>query len=279
MTRMLRHSSLAACALAAGLFPACPVGADPVAELSALSADVYVLGEVHDNADHHLRQATALTALAPKAVVYEMLTPDQAEIVNAAGAADPDALNWAESGWPDFAIYAPVFEASEGSVIYGGALDRAVVRRAFAEAPQDLFVEIWGGDSADAPAPEFGLAAPLPEAQQALREAEQMAAHCDALPEDILPGFVAAQRLRDAAIAGQVLAALDEVGPPVVVITGNGHARPDWGVPALLARAVPGLTVATLGQFEDAVPEDAPPFDVIAISPAAEREDPCAAFR
>ena len=43
------------------------------------------------------------------------------------------------------------------------------------------------------------------DSEQAAREAEQMAAHCDALPEDILPGFVEAQRLRDAALAEDVL--------------------------------------------------------------------------
>ena len=255
-----------------------PGAADPVEELLALQADVYVLGEVHDNPHHHDRQARMIAALGPSAVVFEMLTPDQADLVNTMGHADPEALGWDASGWPDFALYEPVFAASSGAVIHGSALDRADVRRAMTEPLAPLFTELWGGDSVDHPAPEFGLSAPLPAPQQSRREAQQLEAHCDALPEEMLPLFVQAQRLRDAAFAGAVLSALRSDGGPVVLITGNGHARADWGVPALLSRAAPELRVVTLGQFETKVPEDAPPFDVIAVSPEAARPDPCAAF-
>jgi uncharacterized iron-regulated protein len=106
----------------------------------------------------------------------------------------------------------------------------------------------------------------------------QMSAHCDALPADMLPGMVAAQRLRDAHFSRVTLQALDETGGPVVVITGNGHARKDWGMPVYLAAAAPEVTVRTLGQFEDAPAADAP-FDVTLFSSAAERPDPCLAFR
>jgi hypothetical protein len=89
---------------------------------------------------------------------------------------------------------------------------------------------VFPGDAA-----RFGLTEALDPDEQAAREAEQQEAHCNALPEEILPGFVEAQRLRDAALAEAALAALADTGGPVVVVTGNGHARADWGVPALLA--------------------------------------------
>ncbi|MFT6104979.1 MAG: hypothetical protein ACJA1E_001405, partial [Paracoccaceae bacterium] len=41
-------------------------------------AQITLLGENHDNAGHHLGQARALRAIAPRAVVLEMLTPEQA---------------------------------------------------------------------------------------------------------------------------------------------------------------------------------------------------------
>lgn len=242
----------------------------------ASGAEVFILGEIHDNPEHHERQAEMIGRIAPKAVVFEMLTPDQAATITAAGRTDPEAIGWAESGWPDFTLYAPVFEATEGLRHYGAMLPRDVVRRAFAESPEALYA---GTREGDGPAPDFGLAAPLPEDEQAAREAEQMAAHCNALPSEILPGFVAAQRLRDAALAGEVLRALDDNGGPVVLVTGNGHARRDWGVPALLARAAPEVRVASLGQFEEALPEEATQYDATALSPAAPREDPCLAFR
>lgn len=233
----------------------------------ALAQDILILGEVHDNPGHHLRQAGELTRFAPAAVVYEMLTPAQAQAAmesDRTPAAIATVTGWADSGWPEFDLYAPVFAAAPQARIIGAGVPRADARRAMTEGPAAVL-----GDA------RVGFA-PLPGAQQASREAELQEAHCNALPEEILPGMVAAQRLRDAALA---LAAADALaqGGPVAVITGNGHARADWGVPAILAQVAPHARVETLGQFE-APPEGAVPFDRIAISPAPARDDPCAAF-
>jgi hypothetical protein len=114
--------------------------------------------------------------------------------------------------------------------------------------------------------------------EQAEREALQMAAHCDALPEEMLPGMVAVQRLRDAVLARAVIRALDETDGPVAVITGSGHARRDWGVPAALAEVAPDLDVWVLGQTEDGRPLEGG-FDTVKSAPAVERPDPCVAFQ
>mgnify|MGYP006311152977 CR=1 FL=1 len=127
-------------------------------------------------------------------------------------------------------------------------------------------------------AARFGLDQPLPEARQTRRERLQMEAHCGALPPDLLPGMVAAQRLRDAQLARVTLQARGDTGGPVVVITGNGHARTDWGVPAMLAKAAPGLSVAALGQIEAGGTPSEAPFDIVETTPAIDRPDPCAAF-
>ncbi|MDF1873361.1 ChaN family lipoprotein [Vannielia sp.] len=272
----MKRFAIAGAALAALFaFPAASQEFEPDVFVG-IDADVFILGELHDNPDHHLRQADLIGKIEPRAVVFEMLTAEQAEIANKMGRVDPDAVGWAQNGWPDFSMYAPVFEASEGGEIYGGMLGREVVRRAFSEPPKELFEELWTG--AGDP-PQFGLDAALPPEQQERREEEQMEAHCGALPENILPGFVSAQRLRDAALAAQVLAAFEATGGPVVLITGNGHARQDWGVPALLRAAAPDLTVASLGQYEGATPDHADAFQAVALSTAPEREDPCAAFQ
>jgi len=235
--------------------------------------DVVILGEVHDNSAHHLNQARAVKALNPAALVFEMLTPEQALSVTAVNRLDEGllgaALGWAETGWPDFGIYFPIFEASPKAVIYGAALPRADVRRAVREGAMAVF-----GKSGNL----FGLADNLTEPEQIARETLQMEAHCNALPENLLGGMVEAQRLRDASLAAAVLNAMDKTGGPVVVITGNGHARADWGVPVMLARAKPGMTVLSLAQFELEPWENAP-FDLYVLTSEAEREDPCAAFR
>ncbi|MEJ2019704.1 MAG: ChaN family lipoprotein, partial [Maritimibacter sp.] len=62
--------------LIAAIFAALPVWAGG---LDGVAADVVVLGEQHDNPAHHLVQAEAVAELAPKALVFEMLTEAQAE--------------------------------------------------------------------------------------------------------------------------------------------------------------------------------------------------------
>ena len=236
------------------------------------ATEIVILGEVHDNPSHHAAQARVLASLQPRAVIWEMLTPDQAARLPA-DLADretvAEATDWGQSGWPDFAMYHPLMLATPDALHLGAGVSRDQARRVF-ETP---LAEVFGAD-----ADRFGLDQPLPEPEQSQREAGMFAAHCDALPEHLLPGMVAAQRLRDGALARAALAALDQVGPPVAVITGNGHARTDWGVPALLAQAAPGVTVLSLGQLE-APPEGEPPFDLWLVTDPPERDDPCAAFR
>ncbi|MBF9058383.1 hypothetical protein HKCCSP123_04230 [Rhodobacterales bacterium HKCCSP123] len=240
---------------------------------AAHAADIVILGEVHDNPAHHAMQADVLSGLSPSAIVFEMISSDEAALVTPSIATDAaalsEALDWASSGWPDFAFYAPLFAFGSDVPVYGAGVGREAAQGAFAQGAAAAFP----GDAV-----RFGLDAALPGPEQAAREAEQMEAHCDALPEDILPGFVEAQRLRDAALAEAALDALAAHGPPVAVITGNGHARRDWGVPALLAIAAPDVTVFSLGQFE-AQPEGEVPFDLWTLADPVDRPDPCAAFR
>ncbi len=236
-------------------------------------ADVIFLGELHDNPAHHAQQAAYVAELAPTALVFEMLTQAQADLVTAEltrdEAALEAALGWNDSGWPDFAMYYPIFAAAPEAAYFGAAVPRDVARQAMADGMEAAF----RGDAA-----AYGLTAPLPEDEQAQREALQLAAHCDAMPEEMLPVMVDIQRLRDAELAFSAVQAFEAHGGPVIVITGNGHARKDWGAPVYLMAAAPGMTVASLGQGED----DAPPsglFDVVETAPTADRGDPCEAFR
>ncbi|MCX7644545.1 MAG: ChaN family lipoprotein [Rhodobacteraceae bacterium] len=237
-------------------------------------AEVVVLGEVHDNPAHHANQAAAVAALAPAALVFEMLTPAQAGRVTPAlrgdAAALGAALEWEASGWPDFAMYHPIFTAAPGAAVYGAAFGRAEVARAVREGAASVF----GAEAA-----RFGLDRALAPEDLAARLAEQAEAHCDALPAEMLPGMVEAQRLRDAGLARAALQALAETGGPVAVIAGNGHARTDRGMPWHLAVAAPEVTILAVGQFEAPPEEPAPPYDLWLVTPPAAREDPCAVFR
>jgi uncharacterized iron-regulated protein len=256
------------------IFSPALAGEITVAELTALPAtDVIILGEVHDNPVHHLNQASAVAAIAPSAMVFEMLLPEQAAKGNADSRQDAaqlaEVLGWEGTGWPEFSTYYPIFTAAPDARIYGGKRAKPEVRRAVNEGGAAVFGQ---------GAAKFALHLTLPLDQQNTREQGQMTAHCDALPESLLSGMVEAQRLRDATLAAAVLQAFEETGGPVVLITGNGHARRDWGVPAMLQAAAPDLRVLSVAQFEIAA-WDEPPFEAYVITAAVERDDPCAAFR
>lgn len=246
--------------------------ADGPLDAAALAADVAILGEVHDNPAHHLVQADALQQLNPKAVVWEMISAEQAEALAGAdltdSAAVSAALDWEISGWPAFGLYAPVFAAAQGAVQFGGHVPREAARAA---------MEAGSAAAFGAEAARFGLDQPLPADQQAAREADHMASHCDALPEAMLPLFVDVQRLRDATLARAVVQAMAATGGPVAVITGNGHARRDRGVPVYLRAASSDLSIFVLGQSEAGQIEG--PFDQVIDAAPADRPDPCEAFR
>lgn len=273
MPRIGRALRIAAALALCGVAAAEPVDTAAPVIAAGREADVVLLGEVHDNAEHHALQAEVIAALAPAAVVFEMLDAEQAMTANdgtVSGRALGNALGWEARGWPDFALYAPLFEAAGDARIYGAALPGATIAAVMETGLPGEF----RGDAA-----AYGLDRPLEAPEQEAREAGQMTAHCDALPEAMLPAMVAAQRLKDATLAHVARQAHTETGGPVVIVTGNGHARRDWGVPRYLGRAAPQLAVLSFGQIEGANAGDAPPFDLWRVSAAPERGDPCAVFR
>lgn len=254
---------------------ALPVQADEITpdRLDNLpGADVYFLGEVHDHPDHHLNQARAIRAISPSAMVFEMLTEAQAANAPATwpdAATLAEALSWDSAGWPDFGMYYPIFQAAPQARLYGAAIPREQARASFGQPPQDVF---------GAQAERFGLSDPLPEDEQALRAQLQAEAHCNALPAEMLPAMIDIQRLRDAELARIAEQALRDTGGPVVVITGTGHVRRDWGAPAALAKAAPDIRTLALGQYEQAAPDPAL-TDFWIVTDAVDRGDPCDAFQ
>ena len=236
-------------------------------------ADVVFIGEQHDNPGHHALQAEWVQSLEPAALVFEMLTPAQAQNITSEDRQVEETLSqvleWENSGWPDFAMYFPIFAAAPEAAILGAGVPRDQVRGMI----QRDEAEVFGAEDAA----RFGLDEPLPADQQAEREALQARAHCDALPEDLLPMMVSVQRMRDATLARAALDAHQQTGGPVVVITGNGHARADWGAPHYLQQAAPDLVLFALAQGEEGSMPDGL-FDATVDGPKVDRGNPCDAF-
>ncbi|MHA1528562.1 MAG: ChaN family lipoprotein [Alphaproteobacteria bacterium] len=245
-------------------------------------AQIVILGEVHDNPVHHARQARLVRQLRPRGIAFEMV-PEASEegiqVFLAQGGARSEigpAIGWDRIGWPDWELYAPVFEAAAGAYVAGGGVARPEIRTA---------IEGNAATAYGAGAGDLGLDRPLDPAIRIEIEDEMIAAHCNKLPRRAAGGMVEAQRLRDASFAIAVRRALAMGGGDLaVLITGNGHARTDRGVPAYLSVVAPDLAVLSVGMIElnpGADPIAAAhglPFDYVWLSDPAKRPDPCAGF-
>lgn len=248
------------------------------------AADVVIAGELHDNRLHHDAQAWLTRALEPAGMAFEMIPKASEEgiAVLLADGADPadigPAIGWNRIGWPDWDIYKAIFTAWTPQIYAGGGVSRADARRA-----------IRDGAAAVTREPDFVpvLEQPLVPVIQTALEDQMIASHCGHLPRKAAPGMVEAQRLRDASFSAAVLRARAATsGGQVILITGNGHARSDRGVPAYLAQRVPELTVISIGLLEvDEAASDLAsygsdlPYDYVWFTQPADREDPCANFK
>jgi uncharacterized iron-regulated protein len=258
-----------------------------------LSAARFVLlGERHDNPDHHTFQAWIVRSLVAgrrrPAVAFEMLGADQATALaehlaraprDAAGLGD--AVGWAASGWPPWKEYAPIADAAlaAGLPIAAANLPTAVARavaRGNLGALDPDFVRAHALDRPAAPATQTAM------------EAEMRDSHCGALPETALASMVTAQRARDAHMAERLVAAQRD---GALLIAGTGHVRTDRGVPAYVTRRVPGASLASVAFLEVATGRTAPadyaerfgagqlPFDYVWFTVRADNVDPCAGAR
>ncbi len=259
------------------------------AELRAAAARgrFVLLGETHDNADHHALQVRLLEAVLASgrrpALGFEMLDAEQQPAVDAvlAGPApSPAALSaavgWDRSGWPPFALYAPIFERGLDArlPIVAANLSRPAAREV-----------IHRGAGALPPALRTLLdrAGPLsPEEERARRE-EMAASHCGHLPEAFLGPMVLSQRARDAQLAAALAAGATDDG--AVLVTGGEHAREDRGAGAFLPLAGAEEDAVVSVAFREVNPEErtppagSSPWDFVVFTPGVDRGDPCAGMR
>lgn len=239
------------------------VSADDVFSRATRATHV-ILGETHDNPEHHRLQRLALEALpGPRALAMEQFDSEHQAAIDAARTKGADAETVADAGrfdrkgwnWP---VYRPLvqFAVERGWPIIAANLSRTEARRIVRDPPAS------------------GLP-PAPEVTKAL-ERDIAESHCGKAPEGkLLSGMVEAQRARDARMATALKGR-------TVLIAGNGHARRDLGVPLYL----PGADVVSIGFMEvdadkklagDYLTEVFTPasFDYLWFTARAQREDPC----
>ncbi|MDO9314634.1 MAG: ChaN family lipoprotein [Burkholderiaceae bacterium] len=250
-----------------------------------------LLGEIHDNPEHHRIRAALLREMLadglPTWVVFEQMDRQH----NAAIAAAPrntdavmeagrlDQKNWV---WP---LHRPLLDAAlaGGATVLGGNLSRAeatqVVRGGITQVPADLrrYLSDTGDDAT--PTPSRWTAALDTELARQID-----AGHCGALPAKMVAPMALAQRARDAALASAMLQA--PAGTRVVLIAGNGHVRRDIGVPHyLLAKAATSpndarmVSIGFLERAADSSTSVDGPYDEAWFTARVARPDPCESFR
>lgn len=252
--------------------------------VARLAATRYrLLGEIHDNPEHHALRARLVGALTERglhpAVVFEQFDLDHEAALAAAQTPGTDAETLADAGqfdrrgwrWP---LHKPIVEAAlrAGLPIHAGNLSRAAIDAAERSSQKP-----------DAPWYARLRAARWSETQARKLRDEIADSHCGQLPASVVPRLALAQRIRDAAMAQALVDAATSDG--AILIAGDGHVRRDLAVPVYLPPA-DGATVS-LG-FIEATAEDwaepdfpdafrlAPPgFDFVWFTATVRRKDPC----
>lgn len=226
-----------------------------------------LLGERHDNAEHHRLQLEVVEGMlargARPALAFEQFDREhQDALARAQAAPGRDAESVATAGrldraawrWPD---YRPLVAlALERNLpIVAANLSRTDARDVVREPSRS------------------GLA-PAPDTVRTALERDLVEGHCGERPS-YLAGMVEAQRARDAQLA-RALAAY----PSAVLITGAGHARRDRGVPLYLPAGTRVLSVAFVeveGELRDAAEyRDTDSYHYVWFTARAPRKDPCA---
>lgn len=257
----------------------------PAALLDALANTRYtLLGEKHDNPDHHALQHYVIAELgaasALQGVALEMLTAASAPRAKTLGSRTFDTpdelaayLEWDRVGW-DWSLYAPlVWSAYEQGIPLSAAnLSRPQMSLLYAQ-PEPVAEDV------------------IDAAGRATLRADIDASHCGMLPASQFDAMVRVQQGRDQAMA-ESLSGLPGPRSTRVLIAGNYHIRQDIGVPNyLLAREadLQRTEIASVALLEVAPDEFDPQaylaeserrsYDYVWFTPALSNKDYCAGMR
>ncbi|MFJ7286468.1 ChaN family lipoprotein [Pseudomonas sp. NPDC099000] len=226
-----------------------------------------IVGEQHDNPDHHQLQLWLLQALGERrpqgSLLLEMLTPDQQPRVDDIRRAStlpadlPGALNW-QSGW-DWNLYGPIvrFVLTQPYPLLAANLDTLEVRTVYAKPPT------LNGRLSNAPSVKDELLAQINDS------------HCGLLPTSQMPAMLAVQQQRDRRMAERLLSA----PTPSLLFAGAYHARKDVGVPIHVLDLGEPEALMVLMLAEQGGKVTPAMADYVWYTPATPAQDYCAQMR
>ncbi len=249
------------------------------------TASYLLLGEKHDNPDHHALQLLLLEHVIGQgranSIAFEMMDSDAQELLDnisqqkLATLSDLKTyLGWDEEAW-DWEFYGPLVQTVYAADVplTAANITNATMGRVYSEETPAAIARVFDADT-------------MQQLNQDIDES-----HCGLLPKSQFPSMVRVQQTRDYTMANSM--AIPETGKTTLLIAGNYHVRHDLGVPNyLLARdaqlqrsdilALSFMEVqpgeedpsAYLQQFKSQ-----PAFDYIWFTPAISDEDYCASLQ
>ncbi len=260
------------------------VSVDELAE-QLKSAKYLLLGEKHDNPDHHAIQLSIVEFLLREqrvgSLTLEMMDESVGEALDQLyeqATLDENALksylSWDDEGW-DWDFYGPIIASAYSARvnIVAGNISRATVGA------------VYGDENAVA---VNGILSSSAEEQLLLDIDES---HCGQLPASQFPAMMRVQQARDLTMADSM--ARPESGEVAVLIAGNYHIRQDLGVPNYLRKRdgeLPDSTILSVAAMEVSEGETDPrsyqeslesqaAYDYLWFTPALTSEDYCASLR
>ena len=254
------------------------------------SSSVIMIGEKHDNVDHHQLELYLLQLIAANAsassdqnammVVLEMLESSQQAGIDALAENLGDYadlqiptddlkadLDWPEHGWP-WDDYAAVISwtVHQRIPLVAGNISHETMR------------SVYQGDVADS----FGTASALKaELSEPLLD-QVFAGHCELMAKETLSPMVDVQLVKDASMANALAAGN---AAKRVLIAGTGHTRIDTAVPRHLQKlndaAVLSVALVEVHPDKQSVADYAlfDQFDVVIFTPIANQRDYCAELK
>ena len=248
-------------------------------------ASYLLLGEKHDNPDHHSLQQEILSFLIKRnrvaGVAFEMMDSDaqslldEIESENFASLEElKNYLRWDEEGW-NWSYYGPLVNLAYAARI---PIAAANINN---ETMQQVYVESSVSEAIDV----------LDELTMQRLNIDIDESHCGLLPDSQFPAMVRVQQARDYAMANSLRRA--DKDTTSLLFAGNYHIRQDLGVPNYLLARDSSLTrgqIVALSFMEVDEEIDDPSeylqqfgavkaFDFIWFTPAISDEDYCASLR
>ena len=244
-----------------------------------------LLGEKHDNPDHHALQLRALDHVLQtdnvSAVSFEMMSSEQQPLLLDLSLSPQSSLEqineylqWDDGGW-NWDYYGPLLYR----VIQADVLINA------ANISNEEMMQVYGAPTA------AEIEGVLDAQTMVALEKDIDDSHCGMLPESQFSAMVRVQQARDFAMASSL--ALDTEQQLQVLVAGNYHIRRDLGVPNYLLNRQPSLEesqIVSLAFMEVDQASNDPAdylqqfgsvkaYDYIWFTPAVSDEDYCASLR